>query len=291
MEAQTGGRPVQDPRGVRICINGRDAAAIDANHRLLVYGDGLFETLRLRDGRPLFWAQHWARLSRGAARLGLALPDPVSVEAAMQRLSPPGLAAARLLLGRAGGAHGYRPKADAGSDWVLRVGPYPSRRGGLRVLCCSVRVSRQPLLAGLKHCNRLEQVLAQQECARAGVDEGLMSDEAGEVICATSANLFLRIGAQWLTPDLSMAGVAGVCRAWLLSGPQGFTARVASLGAAELRAAEELFLCNALRGPEPVIELDGRPLEVGATTVRLAEAFAAVQAQRLGATGSTERCA
>ena len=113
----------------------------------------------------------------------------------------------------------------------------------------------QPLLAGIKHCNRLEQVLARAECVAAGADEGLACDTDGNVVSATSANLFVLREGAWLTPPLQRCGVAGTCRAALMA---PLDAREAMLDIAAVESAEAVFLCNAVRGILPVASLGAR---------------------------------
>src|SRR5690606_5854536 len=113
----------------------------------------------------------------------------------------------------------------------------------------------QPALAGIKHCNRLEQVLARAECDRAGADEGLLRDADGYVVSATAANLFVLSGDRWLTPPVDRCGVAGTCRAALLA---PLSARETSLAKEDVERADAVFLCNAVRGILPVARLGAR---------------------------------
>ena len=113
----------------------------------------------------------------------------------------------------------------------------------------------QPVLAGLKHCNRLEQVLARREAVAAGADEGLMRDIAGDVVSATSANLFVLQGDTWHTPPVDRCGVAGVCRAHLLPALQARETRLAPDG---VERADAIFLCNAVRGILAVVRVGAR---------------------------------
>ncbi len=110
-------------------------------------------------------------------------------------------------------------------------------------------------MAGIKHCNRLEQVLARAEVASAGGDEGLMRDIAGNAICATSANLLVFRDGHWWTPRVDACGVAGVLRGWLLE--QG-VATLADLSPLDIESADALALCNAVRGILPVVSLGAR---------------------------------
>ena len=221
------------------------------------YGDGLFETMRAHRGTLPWWDAHWARLARGGERLGIDLPDQSQLRArAGELLADGGDGVLKLLVIRGGVARGYAPAADAASQWQLERHPLPPPiPGGLRLQWCRTRLSVQPLLAGIKHCNRLEQVLARAECVAAGADEGLACDTDGNVVSATSANLFVLREGAWLTPPLQRCGVAGTCRAALMA---PLDAREAMLDIAAVESAQAVFLCNAVRGILPVANLGAR---------------------------------
>jgi len=233
-------------------------ASIAADDRGLNYGDGLFETLRIHAGQPLWWGAHWQRLSHGAQVLGIATPEPAAVLAACKPLlALPGDGVLKLLLTRGSGGRGYAPPEPAQPQmWVSRHPlPVPFPASGLHLRWCTLRLGIQPQLAGIKHCNRLEQVLARAECSDPAIHEGLLCDALGAPTGATAANLFVRRDGDWLTPLLDHAGVAGICRQWLLAHGIGHERR---LTRDDVDAAEAIFLCNAVRGILPVARLDAR---------------------------------
>ncbi len=254
----------------RVFVGGQRVDAIPADDRALAYGDGLFETLRVFRRDVPWWDAHWARLAHGADRLRIALPDQQQVRDEVAALLGEGAqkdaggqadgaadGVLKLLLTRGSGGRGYAPPAHGVPTWVLSRHPMPCPPpdAGLRVQWCETRLASQPLLAGLKHCNRLEQVLARAECQAAGTDEGLVRDHDGNVIGATSANLFVLHQGRWLTPRLDRCGVGGVCRSQLM---QPLDASQARLDRAMVEAADAIFLCNAVRGILPVAALDGQ---------------------------------
>ncbi len=236
------------------------ATAIDPGDRGLGYGDGLFESMRLHAGRLPWWDRHWARLARGAARLGIPMPDEATVRAEAEGLGGGEAAGViKLLLTRGRGGRGYQPPAEPQPTVLITRHPLPPAwpDDGLVLRWCELRLARQPALAGLKHCNRLEQVLARAEWREEAVHEGLLRDDTGALRCATAANVLVRIGGAWLTPRVDAAGVAGVCRGWLLE--QGLVREAgADLDLAAVEGAEALALCNAVRGILPVARLGAR---------------------------------
>jgi 4-amino-4-deoxychorismate lyase len=243
---------------VRLFHGDRQVDAIAPDERGLAYGDGLFETLRAHRGELPWWDAHWARLERGAARLALPLPDHGQVRRQAAALfADGGDGVLKLIVTRGGGARGYAPSSTAVPHWLLARHPLPAAAHGegLRLRWCSTRFASQPLLAGIKHCNRLEQVLARAECVTGGDDEGLVCDAEGAVVSATSANLFVLRAGRWQTPSLGHCGVAGICRAFLL---EALSAREARLEPSAVEAAEAVFLCNAVRGILSVASLGAR---------------------------------
>ena len=127
------------------------------------------------------------------------------------------------------------------------------------------------LLAGLKHLNRLEQVLARAEWQDTAYAEGLLCDTSGRVIEGVFSNLFLIKDGELITPDLSRCGVAGVMRAEILQQAQslGISQTVRDVSYAELVAADEVFVCNSLYGIWPVCALATHDWPVGPLTRKL----------------------
>lgn len=242
----------------RVILSGdRRLHGIDPADRGLAYGDGLFETMRAHRGALPWWDAHWARLALGAGRLGLPLPDPARTRHEAEALLAGRDAVLKLLLTRGSGGRGYAPPEAAVPTLLLSVHALPAAApaDGITVRWCETRLALQPRLAGLKHCNRLEQVLARAEWHDADIHEGLMRSSEGDVVSATAANLFILADGRWRTPAVDRCGVAGVCRAWLLDALDALETRV---DAADLESADAVFLCNAVRGILPVARLEAR---------------------------------
>ena len=219
--------------------------AVSPADRGLAYGDGLFETMRAWRGEVPWWDRHWARLSRGADALGIALPDEARVHDELRSLLDRGDGVAKLLLTRGGGGRGYAPSAGP-PTWVLSRHDAPSRREGVALRWCATRLAIQPRLAGLKHCNRLEQVLARAEWAAGDdADEGLMLDTDDFVVSAIAGNVFIFAGGRWRTPRLDRCGVRGLMRGWAMP---VLDAEESRLSVAHVEAADAVFVCNAVRG-------------------------------------------
>lgn len=228
--------------------------AIDPGDRGLAYGDGVFETILIHRGQPVWWDAHMARLALGCARLGLVGPDAAFVRTQAEALidgRPRGVL--KIVLTRGIGERGYAPPAGVPPTLAMGLADAPPAppAEGLRLRWCDTSLAIQPRLAGIKHLNRLEQVLARAEWSAAppgtsSIHEGLMCDTAGRVVCATSTNLFVLRDGRWLTPPVTECGIAGICRGWILDRIRG--AGEATLSRADVESADVAILCNAVRG-------------------------------------------
>ena len=143
----------------------------------------------------------------------------------------------------------------------------------LRVHWCKTPIAQQPVLAGMKHLNRLENVLARRECADAGFAEGLMCDGDGHVICATAGNVFIYRNGLWHTPDLSRCGIAGIARENLLAMLEDV--RIAPITRDQVESADAVFLCNAVRGIMDVRCIGSVPVTGHAVMIALQQRFLA----------------
>jgi len=262
-----------------VTISGLVDGRIDPRDRGLAYGDGLFETMRWSAGRVPLLDRHLARLADGARRLGIELPNLGGLEAAIARAAPADRdAVVKLVVTRGVGTRGYQPPKELEPTAFATVEPWTPRASadpaGLSLIWCRMRLAWQPVLAGIKHLNRLEQVLARAEWDDPAIDEGLLCDPSGHVVCATAANLFAVIDGRLVTPDVSYAGVAGVARGVLLDAA-ALGAEVRPIAREVLEAADEIFLTNALHGVRPVVRLGTRRWQPGAA----ARAAAAILAR------------
>ena len=240
--------------------DGGPCAAVAADDRAFQYGDGLFETVAIRDGAPRLWDYHVERLQTGAARLGLPAPGASTLRSELQAAldqaqADPTRCVAKILLSAGQGPRGYRRAGDAPA--TLLTGVADARRlpdswygDGIDLRLCNTRLAAQPQLAGLKTLNRLEQVLARNERTDESVFEGITLDTDGRVICGTMSNVFLISGQQLITPALTRCGVSGVMRRHLLTllDNAGIDCQVRDVDVRELWAADGVFISNSQFG-------------------------------------------
>lgn len=270
-----------------VWVNGRPGGAVSALERGLHYGDGLFETIACVGGRPRFLALHLGRLARGCARLGLEFPVREELEREiLDAAAAAPRAIVKVLLTRGPAlARGYA-SSDAGQPtrvtlryrWEEDTGPGAE---GVRVRTATLRLGENPALAGLKHLNRLEQVLARREWSDGDIAEALMFSASGRLISGVMSNVFLVQGTRLRTPLLDRCGVAGVMRQVVLreAARAGIAAEETDLDAGDLAGARELFLTSAVIGLRPVRALDGRACEIGALTRLLQQRLAPLLAE------------
>ncbi|ALG68775.1 aminodeoxychorismate lyase [Beggiatoa leptomitoformis] len=239
--------------------------------RGLHYGDGLFETYAVQHKQLLCWTWHGERLIEGCQRLGFPPPDlPKLYQQAHQSLPDTPRSILKLLITRGVGGRGYRPPQPATPHCLFLSYPYPAypphyTERGVKVRVCTTRLACQPLLAGLKHLNRLEQVLARQEWDNTDIAEGLMLDTADNIIEGTMTNLFIVKGKNIYTPDVTQAGIAGVMRRAILTlAPQlGFTVTIGHYNLQDCLTADELLLTNSVIGLWTVQQLNNQRYSVG----------------------------
>jgi 4-amino-4-deoxychorismate lyase len=239
-------------------VNGKPADSIPIEDRGFLYGDGVFRTLRLHAGIPANWSRQYGKLQQDCAALGLTCPDAEVLLQDIAQLSRQGEAVLKIIVTRGTGQRGYAPPTDVHPTRIVATYPAPlTVSSSLDLYLCQTRLSHQPRLAGIKHLNRLENVLAAQECQSVGKQEGVLCDEDGAVISGTRSNLFVVTKGKLLTPDLSRCGVAGVQRERVMDWAMAHDSpcEVSRLELQDVLGAEELFLVNSVFGIWPVRSL------------------------------------
>jgi aminodeoxychorismate lyase len=257
-------------------------AVVSVFDRAFLYGDGLFETMRVANGRVFRWSQHLHRLQRGAEFLGLKLPSTgetllASARELIQRnqLSD---ALLRLTVSRGVGLRGYSPKGADRPTLVMSLHPYASPATTpvhWQAQLASIRLPAGEALAQFKTCNKLAQILARAEAEANDADEALLLNTAGHVVEGASGNLFWVRDGEVCTPPLASGVLAGVTRQVVLElcPALQLTWREANVTPESLRAADGAFLSLSSHGVVELTSLAGAPLPSAPVTMRLWRAY------------------
>ncbi len=242
-------------------INGSFDQAISVFDRGFSYGDGVFRTMKIRNGIPVSWPFHYQKLVADCAAIGIVCPSAELLMSDLQKLferelfSGDVMQVAKIMITRGEGERGYAPPTITVPTRVVIKSGFPNYADslfddGARLHVCNIRLGIHPKLAGIKHLNRLENVLARMEWRDESIFDGLLLDPTGNVIECTMSNVFARFGRDLLTPDLSQCGVAGITRQRIigLSSVLGLNIQVKPITLEQFLKADEIVICNSLYG-------------------------------------------
>lgn len=249
-----------------ILVNGDAMHCLPPDDRGLLYGDGVFRTLRVIAGEPRWWDEQLAKLSEDCLRIGLASPAASIWRGDFERLSVAGAdGVLKLLVTRGSGPRGYQPPVPPLARRLMYFAADPAAvasdvTSDITLRICSLRLGWQPRLAGIKHLNRLENVLARAEWTSPDIHEGLLLDQADRVVGGVMSNLFIWRRDRLLTPRLDQCGVAGVTRARLMRLAQACAIEVqeTDLALRDVLDADEVMLTNSVMGLRRVARLEAK---------------------------------
>ena len=241
-------------------VNGEPGGVISIHDRGLQFGDGVFETIAVQSGEPLCREAHFARLEAGCRHLSITCPDRDLLEHEALRLCRAHESAVlKIVVTRGAGGRGYGLPEEITPNRIMTVHKRPDYpevyyREGIPSYICARRLAHQPEFAGIKHLNRLEQVLLRAEIAATPCPEGVALDRYGNVIEGSMSNLFMVKNGKLFTPDLSRCGVEGVIRKSIIERHEaaGIETGIREIKLEELYEADEVFYCNSVIGVWPV---------------------------------------
>ena len=222
---------------------------------------GVFRTMVIRSGLPVNWPLHYQKLVADCAAIGIVCPSAGLLMSdflqlfSIEDVDSEKQEVAKIMITRGEGERGYKPPAVTTPTRVIIKSAMPqyakeSYAGGVQLHVCNTRLSSQVKLAGVKHLNRLENILARMEWRDEDIFDGVLLDQQGGVIECTMSNIFARFDKVLVTPDLSECGVAGITRQRIcdVSSALNLTAEVAQLSLSRMLQADELIICNSLYG-------------------------------------------
>ena len=250
-------------------VNGAPAESVPATDRGLAYGDGVFRTLRALNGEPLYWARHYAKLSEDCGVLGIECPAAALLLAETRAVArAQSQAVVKIIVTRGSGVRGYAPPDPCTPTRVVSSAPRPQlphAQAGITAHLCRLRLSHQPALAGIKHLNRLENILSRAEWNDPAIAEGLLLDQHGFAIGGTMSNVFIVEHGALITPILSRCGVSGVTRTRIIdiAAKSHIACRTEHLPLQRVLDADEVFFVNSLIGLWPAARMGEHTWRVG----------------------------
>lgn len=247
-------------------VNGELGNLISIRDRGFLYGDGVFRTMCVSNGQAQHWSLHYQKLQHDCTAIGIACPDFALLSAELENLlSNQTDCAIKLIVTRGISTRGYAPSMQTTPTHIWDVASLPDYPAewathGIKARLCQLRLSQQPRLAGIKHLNRLENVLAASEWNDAETAEGLLMDTDGNVIEGVRSNLFAVLNGTLITPSLLGCGVAGIQRDRVIAWANGNNVplEIRALSWDEVINADELFIVNSLISVWPIRELEQR---------------------------------
>jgi len=245
-------------------VNGLPSDVLSIADRGLLYGDGVFETILCEAGRPVLLAGHTQRLENGCKRLGLAKQELPTILADIRKVAKQDHCIVKVIITRGVRNRGYSfDKQDKTSTRIIYRDDLPNipvdyYRQGISLTKCEYLLPDNKQLAGIKHLNRLDQVMARSEWENE-FQEGIMLANDGRVVEGTMTNIFIESNQQWITPKLENSGILGVMRQWVMR--NCFHAEIEcvekDIKLSELQNAQSIFVCNSVVGIWPVTKFEG----------------------------------
>lgn len=247
-------------------VNGIQQNQIDIESRGLAYGDGIFTTAKIVQGKVPYLMLHIDRLISGCKKLGITPPSPDHLFSQLTFVSENNsLAVLKVIISAKAGGRGYARSGNKDHDLIIMVHDFPAQydyqiQQGITLGLSNQKIGLNSMLAGLKHLNRLEQVLLREELSTRTEDDLLITNLNNEVISATSANIFINIDEKLYTPDLTLSGINGIMRQVILKHYPNTVVKVLSLD--DISQANTMFICNSVMGIMPINNYNGRSLKI-----------------------------
>ena len=255
---------------INAIVNGILTDQISITDRALNYGDGVFETVAVHNGALHYWHEHYQRLQKGCEVLGISAPSESALIADIKKLSLSASSSIiKIIISRGQGGRGYSASGVSHATSIIMLHEWPEyiaryQSQGINSRICQHRLIINPALVGIKHLNRLDQVLARNEWHNDDIQEGFMLDSDANVIEGTCTNIFFKTANGWMTPAADTCAVAGVMRSAIINkaDKMNLVINQQALNLSELAAAKECFVTNSIWGVVPVLTCDKYRFEI-----------------------------
>lgn len=257
-------------------VNGSAAEHVSVEDRGLLYGDGLFETILCERGQPVLFAEHMQRLQSGCEKLNICKPSIENIQSELAQVAQQSDCIVKVIITRGVRARGYQyDPSDASSTRIVYRSELPNipshnYTSGIKLCLCKTKLPDNAKLAGVKHLNRLDQVIARSEWGRK-FEEGIMLDSRENVVEGTMSNIFVEKGSKWLTPILDFNGVEGVMREFILKNANKLDMECVQshIDLQQMQQSKAMFVCNSVIGVWPVASFNSNQYTISAPTRRL----------------------
>ena len=250
-------------------INGQQEQHLSVKNRGLAYGDGVFTTAKVVNGNVQLLSAHVERLITSCKKLNIDLPDMNEIKTELtqtaQRFE---LSVAKVIITAGDGGRGYSRQGCSTSNVIITFHAFPEhyaslQKQGIHLGIFSSKIGVNPLISGIKHLNRLEQVLIRQELDNRNEDDLLVINCFDNVIEASAGNVFWFKDNIWHTPTLSESGVEGLMRNHILQHCSNhYEMRVVNAKLSALESIDAMFICNSVMGVMPVRQFENRILSL-----------------------------
>jgi len=247
-------------------INGKQINQLSVKERGFSYGDGLFTTAKINDGNIEMLSMHIKRLKEGCLKLKIELPNLNKLNEELQVVaSSYNKAVIKVVITAGQGGRGYSRLGTSSPTVIISVSEFPEhyelwQQNGINLGVSSLQLGINPMLSGLKHLNRLEQVLIRQELDNKPEDDLLVTNFQGHIIETSCANLFWLIDEQFYTPEIRLSGVAGLVRDKILLNLPNV--KLGEFILSDIEKAQAMFICNSVMGIVPVKTFNGKLLSL-----------------------------
>ena len=255
---------------INAVVNGALTNQVSITDRAFNYGDGVFETIAVHNKALHYWNEHYQRLEKGCEALGISSPSESELLADIKKLAlSANSSIIKVVISRGQGGRGYSAAGVTQTTTVITQHEWPGyitryQSQGINSRICQHRLLINPALVGIKHLNRLDQVLARNEWHNDDIQEGFMLDRDDNIIEGTCTNIFLKTSKGWVTPADDSCAVAGVMRAAVINkaSQTGLVINKQSVKLSELASVKECFVCNSIWGVVPVLSCDSYHFEI-----------------------------
>ena len=257
-------------------INGKLTNKISVEDRAVQYGDGVFETIAVKENLMGFWKEHYQRLSKGCKVLKIKCPSELFLKKEISKFVKKikkNKFILKIIISRGIGGRGYNPPKKAKPTRILGAYNWPDYpkanfKKGIKMDVCKTRIATQPFLSQIKHLNRLEQIIARSEWQAKNISESIMLDFNENVIEGTMSNIFGVKKNIFYTPNIKFSGIEGIMRGVILKLLKKNKKKymIKKIMLKELLKFDEVFVCNSIFGIWPVIKISKKKFSFGEKT-------------------------